>query len=128
MQELPEFFGGGARFPGGGETFERDRDRMVRLDDAAVETGHLEVRRDAMGNLREKRRPVEAIFDQTVEHLGAVDDLVEFSGPFLRGGHFRFDFLPLAFGGIETALDLDRPIGVPAVVEEEDRAESSSGR
>ncbi len=80
-----------------------------------------------MGNLGKKRCPVEAIFDQTVEHFRAVDDLVQLGGPFLRGGHFRFDLLPFAFGGVQLALDLNRPIRVPAVVEEEKRAEAAQG-
>ena len=94
-EELPEFFGGGARFPGGGETLELDGDRVLPLGNAAIETGHLQIGRDAMRNLGKKRRPVEAIFDQTIEHFGAVDDLVQLGGPLLRGGHFRFDLFAI---------------------------------
>ena len=44
-------------------------------------------------------------------------------GAFLRGRDFWFDLVPFCQDRVELALDLDRLVGVPAVVKEEDRAE-----
>ena len=40
---------------------------------------------------------------------------------------FGSTFCHSRFGGVQLALDLNRPVGVPAVVEEEERSEAAQG-
>ncbi len=80
-----------------------------------------------MGKGGEKRRPIKTPLDDAVEHLGAVDDLVQLLGAFLRGGDFGLDLAPFPFDLAELVLDLQCAVGIPSVIEEENRAESAKG-
>ena len=71
-------------------------DPFVLVENVSFEIGQLRVGRDAVGNLLQKRRPKESILDVIVERARGFDDAFEFGYALIRGGHFRFDFRPIA--------------------------------
>ncbi len=48
--------------------------------------------------------------------------LVNSAERFCACGDLGFDFFPIGSDAAETGLDLNRPVGIPGIIEEENRA------
>ena len=105
-------------------SFDGDADPFLFLQDGPLDICQLSIWRHATRYLFEEGAPVKATLNVIIEDPSGLDDVVEFSGTLLRGGHLRLDLGPFAFDASETALDLEGAIRVPNIIEEKNRAES----